>query len=398
MGLTSHAGSAAIDFNNSAAYRQDISEVLLASLTPQNNVLGLIQLGAPFVGPQLWWNEDAFNQYKITGDTGASMTSAVTSLNIAQSDAAVLKVGYILTPDLKVGQAAVETMQITAIAATVLTVARAVSGTAISYASNTVFRVTNAPINPNSDLGPDLSRQRLVKTNYINRFRMDVNIDSEQIIRTHAGYVPGVQDELGYQFQQRMAELLRLIEQAVLYSYPQASGSPTNDFQMMYGLTAWLDGTANTTATVTTTAEPFSDNVLNTLITNIKKQGAVSKAVAVGDRLGAVLNALYSDTIRREQSDRVRGFWMNVFDPATANPHELVVDSFINDAVGAGSAFVLDPDRIFLRPQLDQGLYTIFAPSFRDGDAGSLLSKLSLEVRNSGLDAGQAHWYHSNIA
>src|SRR5207247_10450852 len=105
--------------------------------------------------------------------------------------------------------------------------------------------------------------------------------------------------------------------------------------------------------------------------------------LAAGARLGQILGALYSDTIRREQSDRVRGFWMNIFDPAMANPHELVVDSFINDTAGLSIAMVLDPDRIFIRPALGEFLYTIEAPSFRHGAAFSILSTYAPEVRNS---------------
>ena len=397
MALTVHSGSAAIDLNNSGAYRQDISEDLLVSLVLQNNLLGSLQVGPEFAGPQLYWVEDALNQFKITGDTAASMLSTVTTMAVAQTDAAVLKVGYVLAPDTTVGGALIESMQITAINATTLTITRAFAGTAATYASNTVFRVVNTPVNPNSDLGPDLSRQRLSKTNYINRFRKDVNIDSEQILRSHQGYVPGVPDELGYQFQQRMAELLRDISQAVLYSYPQAAGSPTNEFQTMIGLLSWLDKSGNTTSVSVTTAEPWTDTVLNNMIQNIFKQGANSKLVAVGPRLAQVMGAYYSDTIRREQSDRVRGYWMNVFDPSMANPHILVNDGFINDTAAQGVAFVIDPDRIFLRPQIGQALYTIEAPSFRDGDAISLLSKLSLEVRNSGTDVGYAHQVHTAI-
>lgn len=397
MALPVHGGTAAIDLNNAGTYRQDISEVLLVSLTPQNNFVGSLQVGAEFAGPQCYWTEDALNQYKITGDTVQSLTSTTVSMNISQADAAVLKTGYLIVLDTKVGAAAAEAMQITAIAGTVLTLTRAFAGTAISYASNLVYRVVATPINPNSDLGPDLSRQRLSKTNYIYRSRKDINIDSEAIIRSKAGYVPGIQDELGYQYQQRLAEMLRDINNVALYSYPQASTSPLNDFQTMWGMVAFLDGTANSTAVPITTAEALTDTVLNTMITNIKKQGAVSKAVAVGDRLSQILGALYSDTIRREQSDRVRGFWMNVFDPSMANPHEIIADSFINDTAAFGMAIVFDPDRVFIRPQLGQFLYNIEAPSFRDGDALSILSKWSLEVRNSGTDVGYAHQLHTAI-
>ena len=397
MALTVHSGTAAIDLNNSGTYRQDISEVLLVSLTPQNNFIGSLQVGAEFAGPQLYWTEDSLNQYKITGDTAASMLSTVTTMAVSAADAAVLKVGYLLTLDTQVGAASQEVMQITNILATTLTLTRAFAGTAQTYTTNRVFRVVAAPINPNSDLGPDLSRQRLSKTNYIYRSRKDINLDSEAIIRSKAGYVPGIQDEFGYQYQQRLAEMLRDMNNASLYSYPQGSGNPTNDFQTMYGMIGCLDTTFNATASPITTAESFTDTVLNTMITNIKKQGAVSKAVAVGDRLAQILGALYSDTIRREQSDRVRGFWMNVFDPSMANPHEIVADSFVNDTASFGVALVYDPDRAFIRPQLGQFLYNIFAPSFRDGDAGSILSKWSLEVRNTGTDVGYAHQLHTAL-
>src|ERR1035437_6967635 len=375
MALPVHGGTAAIDLNNAGTYRQDISEVLLVSLTPQNNFVGSLQVGAEFAGPQVYWTEDALNQYKITGDSVQSMTSTTVSMNISQADAAVLKTGYLLVMDTRVGGALIEAMQITAIAGTVLTLTRAFAGTAISYASNLVYRIVATPINPNSDLGPDLSRQRLSKTNYIYRSRKDINIDSEAIIRSKAGYVPGIQDELGYQYQQRLAEMLRDINNVALYSYPQAATSPLNDFQTMWGMVAFLDGTANSTAVPITTAEAFTDTVLNTMITNIKKHGAVSKAGAVGDRLAAIVGALYSDTIRREQSDRVRGFWMNVFDPSMANPHEIIADSFINDTAAFGMAIVFDPDRVSILPQHGQFLYNIEAASFRDGDALSILSK-----------------------
>jgi hypothetical protein len=310
-----------------------------------------------------------------------------------------MKTGYILQQDTAVGNvgASGEQLQVTGINGTVLTVFRAFAGTAQTYPQNTVFRIVNTPINPNSDLGPDLSRARIAKTNFINRFRKDVNIDSEQIVRSHQGYVPGIVDELGYQFQQRLAEFLRDLEEAIVYSYPTPSGSPTNDFQTMGGLTYWLDGTGNATAAPITTSEALTDTVLNNMIQNIFRQGANSKLVGVGPRLTQVLGALYSDTMRREQSDRVRGFWTQVFDPSMANPHEIINDAFINDVSGNALAFVLDPDRIFLRPQLSQALYTIEAPSFRDGDALSLLGKWSLEARNTGTDVGYAHQLHKAL-
>jgi hypothetical protein len=42
-------------------------------------------------------------------------------------------------------------------------------------------------------------------------------------------------------------------------------------------------------------------------------------------------------------------------------------------------------------PFLDQFCYLLSAPSFRDGDALSVLSKWTLEMRQTGTDFGYAH-------
>lgn len=245
MALLVHSGTAAIDLNANATQRQDISDVLLASLSNENTTLGLMTVGEEFSAPQLYWVEDALNQYKVTGDTAASMTSAVSTMAVSQSDASVLDVGYILSPDTSIGASTTEQVQVIAIAGTTITLTRGFAGTQTTYASNTVWRIVNAPTYPNSDLGKDMSRARLAKTNYINRFEVNVNIDSEQILRSLQGYVPGVVDELGYQFQQRTLEMKRKIQQAVLYSVANASGNPTNDYQTMFGLLAWLNTSAD---------------------------------------------------------------------------------------------------------------------------------------------------------
>lgn len=397
MALPVHSGTAAIDLRNSGTYRQDISELLLVSLTPQANLMGAISIGPEFADAQLGWTEDALNQYKITGDTAGSMAATTVTLNVGQTDASVLKTGYLLTPDTTVGGTS-EYVEITAINGTALTISRAFKGSATTYASNTVWRVVGAGINPNSDLGPDMSRQRVSKNNYIYRQRLDVNIDSEAIERAKAGSTPGIVDELGYQFQQRLAEWIRLLAQQVYYGYPNGSGNPTNDCQFMYGLTAMLDGTFNANTATTTTAESISDTVLNTMIQSIFKNGGVSRLVGAGVGNSAKLGALYADTMRRDQSDRVRGFYMNVFTPSMANDHVLINDAFINDGAGNGLCLVLDPDRVYLRPFINQGLYTIEAESFRDGDAISILGKWSLEMRNTGSDSSQVHYLHTNLS
>jgi hypothetical protein len=399
--LLVHSGTAAIDLNASGTQRQDISDVLLASLSNENTTLGAVTVGEEFAAPQLFWVEDALNQFKITGDTGGTMTTNVTTMAVSQSDASVLDVGYILELDSGVGGATQEQLQITAISGTTLTVTRAFAGTAQTYTTNSVFRIVNAPTYPNSDLGKDMTRARLSKTNFINRFEANVNIDSEQILRSLQSYVPGVVDELGYQFQQRLLEMKRKMQQAFLYSVAQGSSNPTNEYQAMHGLLAWLNTTANATSSPITTSETVSDTVLNTMVLNIFSQGAFSNVIIAGPRVIQKLGQLYTDRIRMDQTDRTRGFYTQEFIPSMANPHRLINEFYLNDggSTNAGNAIIVvaDLNRIRIRPFIGQFYFTITAPTFRDGDAARILSKWSLEIRNTGTDSGYSHQLHTGL-
>lgn len=330
------------------------------------------------------------------------MTSTVTTMAVSQSDASVLDVGYIISPDTSLGGSSTEQAQIVAISGTTLTLTRAFAGTAATYTTNTVWRIVNAPTYPNSDLGKDMSRARLAKTNYINRFEVNVNIDSEQILRSLQGYVPGVVDELGYQFQQRTLEMKRKIQQALIYSVANGSNNPVNDYQTMYGLLAWLNTTANATASPVTTAESFTDTTINNMVLNIYSQGAFSNVIIAGPRLVQKLGQLYTDRIRLDQTDRTRGFFTQEFIPSMANPHRVINEFYLNDggSTNAGNALAIvgDLNRLRIRPYIGQFYFTITAPSFRDGDAARLLSKLSLEIRNTGTDAGYAFQLHTNLS
>ena len=398
MSLLVHSGTAAIDLNANLTQRQDISDVLLSALSNDNTLMGAATIGEEFAAPSLNWLEDALNQFKITGDTAATMASTLTTMAVSQSDASVIDLGYTLELDSQVGAASQEQMQVTAKAGTTLTLTRAYAGTAQTYAQNSVFRVVNSPTYPNSDLGMDMTRARIAKTNFINRWEANVNIDSEQILRSHQGYVPGVVDELGYQFQQRRIELLRRMQQAFLYATAPGSGNPTNDYQQMYGLVHMLDGVFNSTSAPITAAATLSDSTINTIVLNIFRQGGFSNVIGVGPNLTQKVGQLYTDRIRMDQTDRVRGFYAQEFVPTMANPHRLLNDAYLNDNAGFALLLVLDMNRIRIRPFLGQFLFTIEAPSFRDGDAIRMLSKWSLEVRNTGTDVGYTHQIQKTLS
>lgn len=403
MPLMIHSGVSASDLSATGTKREDISDVLLASLYFENNMLGLTTVGEEFLDLQCKWVEDALNQYKVT-DTGTGATGATTNvvLNLSAADAAVLDLGYLLQRDTQVGSG--EIAQVVTISGTAVTVTRGYGGTtATTDATAQTWRIINAPTYANSDLGKDMTRARISKTNWINRFELNVNIDSEQIERSKAGGAPGIKDELQYQFQQRLLELKRRMQQAYWFSVIPASNTGA-DYSAMYGLIPWLNGTANTSATTgsptayISTSETLTDTVVNTMVKNIYRNGGYSNVLAGGINVTEKLSLLYSDRIRIDQNDRNRGFYAQYFTPTMANEHRIVTDAYLNDTSGTAMLLALDMSRIRIRPFVNQMFYTITAPTFRDGDAVRAMSKWSLEVRNTGSDVGFTHSLHSNLS
>ncbi len=81
-----------------------------------------------------------------------------------------------------------------------------------------------------------------------------------------------------------------------------------------------------------------------------------------------------------------------------ANEHRIINEIYLPDASGKGRVIVADLGRMRLRPYRNSFLYTIRAPSFRDGDAVRCLSKFTFEIRNTGSDVGQSHIMHDFLA
>ena len=397
MALLTHSGTGASDLSATNTKRNDISDVLFSSLYFENNILGLTTVGEEFVDQSLNWVEDSLNAYKVTDTVGFSATT-VTTIGVSSADAAILDIGYVLQPDTKVGTG--EYIQVVSLSGTTVGVTRGYGGsTAATTAASTVWRIVNSPTYENSDLGKDMTRARVAKTNYINRFELNVNLSNEQLIRARRGYAPGVSNELEYQFEQRKREMLRRIQQAYWFSITSGStpASTGGDYSTMYGLYKWLDATANTTASPVTTAATFSISTVNSLVKNVLNQGAMPSVVVGPPNFIDDMSNLLSSQIRLTQSDDGRGFITRSFTPTVGGDLSLVMDFYLNNATGSGQIAVLDMNRIRIRPFAESFFFTVTAPTFRDGDAVRALSYLSLEVRNTGTDVGYAHQVQSGL-
>lgn len=404
MPLFTHSGAGSSDLGVSGTIRQDISDILLASLVTENNFLGSLDVGPEFGDPTaLRWVEDALNPQTVKDNTAGGLTNAATTWTVnTTADAAVLEIGALVEDETIGDFVGGEIMQVTAISGTTITITRGYGGTtAVAHANGNVFRVIARPLYENADLGRDLSRARVAKSNLFFRTSRDVNISQEQILRAKYGYAPGVPDELKYQFEQRLRELLREINNAVLYSRQAASGAASTggDYSTMGGAIAWLDTTLNSTAVPFNAAGAvLTDTVINTQNKAIINNGAVPDWAFGGTNMADNLSRLYNDRIRLVQDETSRGWKVKEFDTTLQNTLRILWDKQIIDFQGTGIMLLLDSSRIRLRPYLESLFYTIQSPSFRDGDAIRMLVKLSLEMRNTGSDTGAAHVLVRNLS
>jgi hypothetical protein len=396
VALVQHVGAGSADLGTLYTKREDISDLLLASLLPENNLIGQIPVGAEFADTTCRWVEDRLNANTVTDLTTGGQLVGTTTLNVSAADQAIVLVGWVLVDEAtlgNVGATAAEQVQITNFPASgQITITRGYGSTqATTHAQNAVWRVIASPTYEGSDLGPDMSRARITKNNIITRLDINVNITQEQIIRANSGYAPGVRDEMKYQFNQRTAELKRRITNHTIYGRQPLGASPS-DYATMAAIVAFLDGTYNTTAVPQNqNGATLGDTMINNANALLDRQGAVADWLWAGVNVSRAAARIYKDQIRIEQSDETRGFKVKVFDTDLQNSLRFLKDNAIYDTTPNGLLILMDSSRIRLRPFKDSFFYIITAPSFRDGDAMRALTKFSLEMRNTGTDIGYAH-------
>ena len=409
MALITGAGTNATNLAVAGTARVDISEFLAANLVLANNVSGALRVGPEFSGNNqvCTWNEDKLNADFVTDTTVGGISSAATQIVVSLADASITPVGTVLgdAGQTSLGIGSGELVQVTGVtysgSTANLQISRAYGGTAAAaHAQGAVFTHVSRPIQQNSDLGPDLTRARVVKYNYIQRQGVDVVLSAEAIESSRRGYTPGIDDELVYQLANRTQEILRLWNRSAIYGAPSSGTGGTNgvaagDYSTFAGMHKWLDGTFNGTSVATSwvTKGYTQGNVfqaVNDANIALFRNGAVPDWLITGP-LGAVdVGVAFNDRIRLQQDEMTRGFAANYIRTTLANEVRVLLDGFVSDTAGLGDLFLLDSSRWRWRPYAGSMYYTITAETLRDGDQVRALSKLSLEARNTGTDIGQA--------
>jgi hypothetical protein len=330
------------------------------------------------------------------------MTAGQTTMLMSNADGAVVDLGYVFM-DQSNSPLTAELIQVTAktpgATNTTLTVTRSFNGTtATTHATNAIFVVVGTPVQANSDLGIDMSRSPGVKSNLIESFRRDVNISANMLALAQHGLVPGIPNMLGYQLHQRFLELLADMNRSLIFSIGTPAGTST-DYQTWWGLLSWfgmMQVNANATAvTLNANNAYLSDFLINQVVLNIYNQGGeVPDAFAANPIVIDRAARIYRDMFRISQDEIIRGYFVDAFRTSLGTkPIRMIMDGYMPAPTPPATspppiALFLSLDRISLVPFLDQLCYLISAPSFRDGDAISVLAKLTIEPRNTGTDFG----------
>lgn len=195
---------------------EDVSE-LIGMISPFETPF-LDQLGdAP--GPAMnvlhEWLEDQLSPNTIIASTAVASLTTTSSVQVGN----LLVAGQSVAPFIQVGavikvNATGEFLQVTAISGDYLTVSRGFgSTTATSFGAGAqLFIVSDAALE-GADVTGDISQPRSRKNNYTQIFKKDVIISGTvQAVRQ----LGGVSNELEYQKLQRMREMIRDLEKAVI--------------------------------------------------------------------------------------------------------------------------------------------------------------------------------------
>lgn len=398
--------------------RTEMNDALLVALQMRPNVLAALSIGSYGGGgtgvgnavQQLihYWEEDRLNTRSFTELTGGGMSAVQLTMTVSNAQAAQLAVYDVLADQAQTLTSA-ELLQIIGMTVgatqTVLSVTRGFNGsTPSTHAANAVFEIIGTPRQDGSGLGPDMSRSPAPKGNLIQTIRKDVVITGALASLARHNMVPGMKNPLAYQLHQRFWESLVDWNRSII-KMTGTSASVASNSQTLWGLLAWLgynSTTANGTAVIRNAAgAPLSRKLISQVGIDLYQQGAEVPDVAIANPwVIDSIARIYEDQLRLNQSEMVRGFNVDTIRMSIGTkPIKLIPDGYMPDptVVEPIIAFI-DLDRLGLVPFLDRGCFLLTSETTLDADVMSLIMAMTLEVRNTGTDFGQAHEILRNFA
>lgn len=350
--------------------REDVSDTisdispketpLLDRLTPPQNAAGNVLHE---------WLEDSLAPSTIVSSTAIS--TDLTGMAVHVGGAAVA--GYLQVGAVIKNKTTGEHLQITGISGNTVTIVRGFGSTtpAVGAAGHEYFVIAAAALE-GADVSRDTSRPRARRSNYLQIFKADIIVSGTMQSTSKLG---GIADEYAYQKQQRLKEVIRDLEKAVILG--KSSGNTLGSesaYRTFRGI--WDSLTTNATSTGTMTPD-----VLDTIIQGAWDYGATDLDLIVVD-------ARWKRAIDNFQSSRINVVQGSGYDEnykARVTQYDStfgVMDVMLNRWMPQNSMMVISSGRIKVVP-LQNRTFT-HQEVARTGDSmkGMIVGEYTVEVKN----------------
>lgn len=381
MSLQASTPLATFDFSTTGLLQLEITPMLEEALYYDLHGMGALQrAGAVEIDNPLgdilyYWDEDALNTDTVT--VSGSVASGGTSVVVNTGQGVRVDVGDIL---MDTAAGTTEKAQVTAVSTDTLTVTRGLNSTAqAAFANGAVLQIIRSA-QESSDIGSDRSVIPTVRQGYTQIFAgaYDLQISGSQLARKTIA-ARQLQDQVAHQLANRMTEFKIGLTRAFYYSPLVGPGSDTA-YRQMGSVDYWIanGGGVDTASVGTLNASP-----INTANTTLVGRGGSPDQLHANPTLAGSLATIDSSNRRMLESEVKVGSYVQEVTTNQGNSLQVVLDNRLI----TGDAFILQSDKLHLRPYADRGMFVIAATDFADARKRRVLGEWGLEVHNPSLHA-----------
>jgi hypothetical protein len=381
MALQASNPFATFDFSTTGLLQLEISPMLEEALYYDLHLMGALQrkgaveMDNPYGDIIYYWDEDALNTDTVT--VSGSVASGGTSIVVNAGQGVRVHVGDIL---MDTATGTTEKVEVTAISTDTLTVTRGLnSTTAATIATAAVLQVIRSE-QESSDIGSDRSVVPTVRQGYTQIFAgaYDLQISGSQLARKTIA-AKQLQDQVAHQLANRMIEFKIGLTRAVCYAPLAGPGSDTA-YRRMGSLDYWITTGGGV---VTTSVSTLNASAINTANNTLVLRGGSPDLLAANPSLAGSLAGIDSSNRRMLESEVKVGSYVQEVVTNQGNTVEIVLDNRLI----TGDAFLLQSDKIHVRPYADRGMFVIAATDFADARKRRVLGEWGFELHNPSLHA-----------
>lgn len=364
----------------------DYSPMMFAALKQDPALLSRIRVGEEATDTTYRWVDDALNAHQVI--LGASAASDDTAVTLTTNHGLRTRIGTLLKTQLRNAAAGGETMQVTATAASAVTVSRAYGGVAVSIANSSVLDIVGNPLQEASGAQNDVSTSRTQRTNATQIFERTIQISRNQLLRE----MVAVPSEWDQQVRQRMFEVLRELGKTVIYGVANSTTAVGSDtqYRSLDGIDKWCQASGGNSVS---TAATFSQANVNSNALTVWQAGGDPDLLVVPAQLQQDVSAFDTSSVRRMETSRTRGYFVDYYLTDLGVPLEVVLSPYSVYSAGRGDYYILDSSRIALHPFRQSAWFLLSSADNSDGRTGRVIGEWTFRFSNP-----EGHLRATNVA